>query len=73
MGTAEESLRPLKSQGAWDAGVDALFLDNVEKLYEHDLKVCEELGLFKPKFLILADNGARPGAHEYVKYVCSDP
>lgn len=74
VGPAEESLRRLESEGAWEgAGVDVLFLDHVEELYEHDLKVCEELGLLKPGALVLADNAVRPGAPEYVRYVRGNP
>lgn len=69
VGPAEESLRRLKADGVWSNGIDVLFLDHVEDLYEHDLEVCEELTLMKPGTVILADNALRPGAPDYVKYV----
>lgn len=72
-GPAEESLRRLKSNGLWAEGVDVLFLDHVEELYEHDLQVCEELELLRPGTVILADNALRPGAPDYVKYVRAHP
>lgn len=73
VGPAEESLRRLKSDGVLGQGIDVLFLDHVEDLYEHDLKVCEELELLKAGSVILADNALRPGAPEYVKYVRAHP
>lgn len=69
VGPAEESLRRLEADGVWSNGIDILFLDHVEDLYEHDLKVCEELTLTKSGTVVLADNALRPGAPDYVKYV----
>lgn len=69
VGPAEESLRQLKADGVWSNGIDVLFLDHVEILYEHDFKVCEELSLMKSGTVVLADNALRPGAPDYVKYV----
>ncbi|KAJ4423154.1 hypothetical protein N0V82_002148 [Gnomoniopsis sp. IMI 355080] len=73
VGPAEKSLRRLKSDGVWSEGIDVLFLDHVEELYQHDLKVCEDLELLRPGTVVLADNALRPGAPDYVKYVRAHP
>lgn len=73
VGPAEQSIRRLKAEGVWETGVDVVFLDHVEALYEIDLKVFEDLDLLKEGSLILADNVIRPGAPEYLKYVRAHP
>ncbi|KAJ4393927.1 hypothetical protein N0V93_003144 [Gnomoniopsis smithogilvyi] len=73
VGPAEQSLRQLQADGVWSKGIDVLFLDHVEDLYEHDLKVCEKLDLLRPGTVVLADNALRPGAPDYVKYVRAHP
>ncbi|PSR79465.1 S-adenosyl-L-methionine-dependent methyltransferase [Coniella lustricola] len=76
VGSADESLRRLKDDGklSKEHGIDVLFLDHVESLYEWEVKVVdEELGLLKAGALVLADNVVRPGAPDYVKYVRAHP
>jgi catechol O-methyltransferase len=72
-GAADKSLRQLKSDNKLQF-IDMLFLDHIENLYEHDLKVAmDELHLLKSGAMVLADNVLRPGAPEYRKYVRSHP
>ncbi len=71
-GKAEETIRRLKAEDALK-NIDVLFIDHVEKLYEADLKVVEELHLLSPGSRIWADNVVIPGAPEYLKYVRSHP
>ncbi|PTB35557.1 uncharacterized protein TrAFT101_009402 [Trichoderma asperellum] len=67
-GLAEASLRRLHHSGNLKQ-VDFLFMDHQETLYTSDLKLCEELGIFKLGSVIAADNVVRPGAPEYREYV----
>jgi len=71
VGNADESLRRLKQEGALEEkGVDMLFLDHVEELYDVDLKVAwEELGLLRKGALVVADNVLKPGAPRYREFV----
>ena len=71
VGNADESLRRLKREGVLEeGGVDMLFLDHVEELYDVDLKVAmEELGLLRKGALVVADNVLKPGAPRYREFV----
>lgn len=69
-GSSSESLRKLHAEGKLSAGgVDVLFFDHWEKFYVPDLKIVEELGLWRKGGLAIADNTDFPGAPEYVEYV----
>lgn len=70
VGPGADSLRRLHAEGRVPAGgVDAVFIDHFEQYYLPDLKLCEELGLFHPGSLVLADNTDMPGAPDYLAHV----
>lgn len=71
VGSAAYTIRRLHANGTFlVGGIDLLFLDHVEDLYEADLNLCEELGLLKPSGgLVVADNVLIPGAPKYREYV----
>lgn len=53
-----------------ETGIDLLFMDHDEALYEPDVKLAEKLGfLDKEGALVIADNVLRPGAPEYRSYM----
>ncbi|KAI5918386.1 S-adenosyl-L-methionine-dependent methyltransferase [Camillea tinctor] len=69
-GSGSESLRKLCDEGTVkEHGVDMVFIDHWEKFYLPDLKLCEELRLFRHGSLVIADNIDFPGAPEYHAYV----
>lgn len=80
VGPAAETLQRLHDQhilgngNEGSVGVDMLFLDHVEDLYQSDLQLCEKLGfLDRPGALVVADNVVRPGAPAYREYVRINP
>ncbi|PYH95072.1 S-adenosyl-L-methionine-dependent methyltransferase [Aspergillus ellipticus CBS 707.79] len=75
VGSSAQTLQRFHDQGALaDSGIDLLFLDHVEELYEADVKLCEKLGfLNRSGAVIIADNVVRPGAPEYRSYMRSNP
>ncbi|KAL4892532.1 S-adenosyl-L-methionine-dependent methyltransferase [Aspergillus ambiguus] len=69
-GPAAESLRRLFAAGEIaKGGVDMVFFDHWEEFYLPDLRLCEDLGLFRLGSLAIADNTDRPGAPAYLEYV----
>lgn len=82
VGPAAETLQRLHDQhilgngngNDGSVGVDMLFLDHVEDLYQSDLQLCEHLGLLDgPGAFVVADNVVRPGAPAYREYVRNNP
>lgn len=70
VGPGAESLRKLHADGRLAPGqVDVVFIDHWEECYLPDLKLCEELKLFRVGSLALADNTDMPGAPDYLAYV----
>jgi hypothetical protein len=71
VGGSAHTLRRFQEQETLgNGGIDMLFLDHDEALYEADVKLAEELGfLDKHGALIIADNVVRPGAPEYRDYM----
>lgn len=70
VGAGADSLRRLHAEGRVRAGeVDVVFIDHWEECYLPDLRLCEELGLFRAGSLVLADNTDMPGAPDYLAYV----
>ncbi|KAL5357422.1 S-adenosyl-L-methionine-dependent methyltransferase [Aspergillus floccosus] len=69
-GPAAASVEKLYAQGAvGKRGVDVVFFDHWEEFYVPDLRVCEDLGLFRVGALAIADNTDRPGAPAYLEYM----
>ena len=69
-GEAAESVRRLVAEGKIKQGeVDVVFMDHWKNYYLPDLKLCEELALFRDGSVVLADNTDYPGAPDYVEYV----
>ena len=69
-GPGAESLKKLHSEGRVKEGeVDVVFIDHWEECYLPDLKLCEELKLFRVGSLAIADNTDMPGAPDYLAYV----
>ncbi len=69
-GPGDESLKKLYAEGKVVAGkVDVVFLDHWKDAYLPDLKLLEELKLFHPGSVVIADNTDIPGAPDYVEYV----
>lgn len=64
-GAAAGNLWLLKSEHFLDK-VDVLFLDHWQEAYLPDLKLCEELQLFRKGTLVLADNTDVPGKTTYL-------
>lgn len=70
VGPGSESLKKLHAEGrVKEGGVDAVFIDHFEQYYLPDLKLCEELKLFHPGSVVLADNTDMPGAPDYLAHV----
>ncbi|KAJ5183916.1 S-adenosyl-L-methionine-dependent methyltransferase [Penicillium capsulatum] len=69
-GPASESLTTLHARGVVTS-VDMAFFDHWEQFYLPDLRLVEDLGLFRVGSLVIADNTDFPGAPEYLKYVKS--
>ena len=69
-GAAAESLTSLHESGRLDK-IDLLLIDHWEKFYVSDLRVCEDLGLFRKGTVVVADNTDIPGAPDYLEYVRS--
>ncbi len=62
-GPGDESLKKLYAEGKVVAGkVDVVFLDHWKDAYLPDLKLLEELKLFHPGSVVIADNTDIPGA-----------
>ncbi|GES64992.1 O-methyltransferase [Aspergillus terreus] len=69
-GPAAASVEKLHAEGAvGKGGVDVVFFDHWEEFYVPDLRVCEDLGLFRVGALAIADNTDLPGAPAYLEYV----
>ena len=69
-GPGSDSLRQLVADGKVKAGeVDMVFIDHWEKYYVPDLRLCEELRLFRKGSVAVADNTDMPGAPDYLAYV----
>ncbi|KAL3254905.1 hypothetical protein ABHI18_008638 [Aspergillus niger] len=70
VGPASESLAKLVEEGKIvKGGVDMAFFDHWEKFYLSDLKLCEDLGLFRVGSSVIADNTDIPGAPDYLEYL----
>ncbi|OQE36874.1 hypothetical protein PENCOP_c011G05513 [Penicillium coprophilum] len=67
-GPGSESLRTLHAEGRVTT-VDMAFFDHWEQFYLSDLKLVEELKLWRVGSLAIADNTDFPGAPDYLKYV----
>lgn len=69
-GPGSDSLKKLYAEGKVKEGqLDMVFLDHWEKFYLPDLRLCEELKLFRKGSVAVADNTDYPGAPEYLEYV----
>lgn len=75
VGASAHTLRRFHKERTFgDGGIDLLFLDHDEALYEADVKVAENLGfLEKEGALVIADNVVRPGAPGYRAYMRKNP
>ncbi|KAI1335847.1 S-adenosyl-L-methionine-dependent methyltransferase [Xylariaceae sp. FL0016] len=70
VGPASDSLKRLYAEGKIkESGVDMVFFDHWKEFYLPDLKLCEELSLFRNGSLAIADNIDFPGAPDYLAYV----
>ncbi|KAJ5521123.1 S-adenosyl-L-methionine-dependent methyltransferase [Penicillium fimorum] len=67
-GPGSDSLRALHAEGKVTT-VDMAFFDHWEQFYLPDLKLVEELKLWRVGSLAIADNTDYPGAPDYLKYV----
>ncbi|KAJ5874924.1 S-adenosyl-L-methionine-dependent methyltransferase [Penicillium soppii] len=67
-GPGADSLRKLNAEGKVTT-VDMAFFDHWEKFYVSDLKLIEELKLWRVGSLAIADNTDFPGAPDYLEYV----
>ena len=68
--TAGDSLTRLTHEGGLEKGeVDFMLVDHWQSAYLSDLKLCEQLGIFKEGSVIVADNVIMPGAPDYLAYV----
>lgn len=69
-GSGSDSLKKLHAEGKIAAGqLDMVFIDHWEKYYVPDLRLCEDLGLFRKGSVAVADNTDYPGAPAYLEYV----
>lgn len=75
VGASQHTLQRFHDEGILaETGIDFLFLDHDEALYEPDVKLAEKLGfLDKEGALVIADNVLRPGAPEYRSYMRNNP
>lgn len=74
VGGSAHTLQRLHQQGTLQSGIDLLFLDHAEDLYEADVKLCEKLGcLDRPGAMVIADHVVRPGAPAYREYMRTNP
>lgn len=70
VGPAGNSLKNLVEGGKLgQGGVDLVFMDHVEALYEEELKRMEELDIFRSGSTVVADNVLRPGAPAYKAFM----
>lgn len=71
VGASGYTLQRLHDEGILtETGIDLLFMDHDEALYEPDVKLAEKLKfLDKEGALVIADNVVRPGAPEYRSYM----
>ncbi|CAI7636816.1 unnamed protein product [Penicillium glandicola] len=67
-GPGSDSLRALHAEGKVTT-IDMAFFDHWEKFYLSDLKLLEELKLWRVGSLAIADNTDFPGAPDYLEYV----
>ncbi|KAJ5953072.1 uncharacterized protein N7479_011485 [Penicillium vulpinum] len=67
-GPGSDCLRTLHAEGKVTT-VDMAFFDHWEKFYLSDLKLVEELKLWRVGSLAIADNTDFPGAPDYLAYV----
>jgi catechol O-methyltransferase len=67
-GPGSDSLKTLYAEGKVSS-VDMAFFDHWEKFYLSDLKLIEELKLWRVGSLAIADNTDFPGAPDYLEYV----
>lgn len=75
VGASQHTLQRFHDEGILaETGIDLLFMDHDEALYEPDVKLAEKLGfLDKEGALVIADNVLRPGAPEYRSYMRKNP
>lgn len=75
VGASAHTLQRFYDEGILaDTGIDLLFMDHDEALYETDVKLAEKLGfLDKDGALVIADNVVRPGAPAYRSYMRKNP
>ncbi|OQD96633.1 hypothetical protein PENSOL_c015G04812 [Penicillium solitum] len=75
VGPSQHTLQRFHDEGILaETGIDLLFMDHDEALYEPDVKLAEKLGfLDKEGALVIADNVLRPGAPEYRSYMRKNP
>jgi len=67
-GPGSDSLKKLHAEGKLTT-IDMAFFDHWEKFYVSDLKLIEELKLWRVGSLAIADNTDFPGAPDYLDYV----
>lgn len=75
VGASAHTLQRFHDEGILaETGIDLLFMDHDEALYEPDVKLAEKLGfLDKEDTVVIADNVVRPGAPEYRSYMRKNP
>ncbi|KAJ5159909.1 S-adenosyl-L-methionine-dependent methyltransferase [Penicillium canariense] len=75
VGASAHTLRRFHEEGTLgDGGIDLLFMDHDEALYEADVKLAEKFCfLEKEGALVIADNVVRPGAPGYRGYMRKNP
>lgn len=67
-GKAGYALRKLKADGKIGK-IEVLFVDHWDEFYLPDLKLVEELELFREASVVIADNVEPPGAPGYLEYL----
>ncbi|KGO42595.1 O-methyltransferase, family 3 [Penicillium expansum] len=75
VGASAHTLQRFHDEGILaETGIDLLFMDHDEALYEPDMKLAEKLAfLDKEDAVVIADNVVRPGAPEYRSYMRKNP
>lgn len=61
--------RMLRDGGLKEGEADFMLVDHWQSAYLPDLKLCEQLNVFKKGTIIVADNVIYPGAPDYLAYV----
>lgn len=70
VGSSSDGIKRLHAAGTLKH-IDLMFLDHYKPAYTSDLKLCEHLGLVKPRSVMAADNVIKPGNPPYLEYVRS--